>query len=311
MLDRVLWFPGFPHEWFYLKIFQMILILFIFGLFLGSFLNVIAECLMSGKSFIKRRSCCLNCGHPLSVLDLIPIVSFVMLGRKCRYCRKNISWQYPLSELATGILFGLAVFFLPPLSLNVLSIIPWIYTLFIISILEIIFLIDLKYGLILDKVVFPAVVIILAFYLFMAGSQAWMMYQSLTADTGGLGAYLLQTDFLRNRIIFSLIPLGFNLLGSLGLAILFLVVIFLTKGRGMGGGDVRLVFLVGLITGWPSMVVALFLSFLTGAIVSVMLILIGKKHFGQTVPFGPFLVTSTLVTMFWGQQLLEWYLKLF
>ncbi len=79
----------------------------------------------------------------------------------------------------------------------------------------------------------------------------------------------------------------------------------------MGGGDVRLVFLVGLITGWPSMVVALFLSFLTGAIVSVMLILIGKKHFGQTVPFGPFLVTSTLVTMFWGQQLLEWYLKLF
>ena len=79
----------------------------------------------------------------------------------------------------------------------------------------------------------------------------------------------------------------------------------------MGGGDVKLAFFVGLIAGWPNMIVAVFASFLTGAIVSVILMMLGKKKFGETVPFGPFLVAGTYIALFWGDDIMNWYLRFF
>ncbi len=86
--------------------------------------------------------------------------------------------------------------------------------------------------------------------------------------------------------------------------------IIITRGKGMGGGDVKLGAFMGLMLGFPQSLIALILSFLTGAIFSMILIIFGKKHFGQTIPFGPFLVIGSLVALFWGNQIIDWYLHL-
>ncbi len=104
--------------------FWLVFIFFIFGLLVGSFLNVVADSLVKGRSFIVRRSACPHCQHSLAGADLIPIWSFISLGGKCLYCQQTISWQYPFVELATGILFGLVGAFFPILTFNFFYL-PW------------------------------------------------------------------------------------------------------------------------------------------------------------------------------------------
>lgn len=89
-----------------------------------------------------------------------------------------------------------------------------------------------------------------------------------------------------------------------------MALIFVTRGKGMGGGDVKLGALMGLVLGFPQSILAVILAFLSGAIISLILIFGGKKHFGQTIPFGPFLVLGSLITLFWGMQIIDWYLHL-
>lgn len=144
------------------------------------------------------------------------------------------------------------------------------------AILIAIAVIDLKHGLIPDKLVYPAVAVALSVQLLASSPKT-----------------LLTT-----------------LLASVALYSLFFILHSLFGGRGMGGGDVKLAFLVGLITGWPNMTVAIFSAFLTGALVSVILMLVGKKKFGETVPFGPFLVIGTYLALFWGSDIMNWYLGL-
>jgi len=239
--------------------------------------------------------------------DLVPLLSFVLLKGRCRYCGQKISWQYPLVELATGLIFASSSFLSSNFYLlNLSSIFYLLSSVFLIPV----FVIDLKHGVIPDKIVFPAIALVTSYRLLVTGSSIWELYRNLRGDIGGLGPYLLQTNFFKHHLWLEVSPLLWTLLGSLVLYFAFCILHFAFRGRALGGGDVKLAFLVGLITGWPNMIVAVFSAFLTGALVSVILMMLKKKKFGETVPFGPFLVAGTYVALFFGEEILSWYMNL-
>lgn len=253
---------------------------FLIGLFIGSFLNVLVDRLPREETIIKGRSYCEYCKKILRWYDLVPLLSFLQLKGKCRYCKHKLSFYYPLLELATGVLFALVVF-LPvfqTLSYNLQTVVNILYYLFIFSALIAIFFTDLKYGIIPDKVVFSAVIAVVLYLLV-----------SYNFDLNGL-----------KLLLFS------NTLSALGAFLFFYFLYFITNKKGMGFGDVKLSFLLGLILGFPDIIVSLYLSFLTGAFVALILVIWRKKHFfGTAVPFGPFLVIGTLITIFFQQPLLS------
>jgi len=242
-------------------------VIFIFGLIVGSFLNCVIYRLEEGKSFLKGRSFCPHCKHKLIWQDLIPIFSFLILRGKCRYCQKPISLQYPLVELATGIIF---------LSIVLFNIQYSIFHILIACFLIVIFVYDLKHYLIPDKIIYPAIVIALIFNF----------------------QFLIVNEFS----IFK-----FSILSALGAAAFFLLIVLISRGKWMGVGDIKLAFLMGLILGFPNILVALFLAFFIGAIMGIGLIATGKKTLKSEVPFGPFLVAGTFLALFWGQDVINWY----
>ena len=136
------------------------LVIFLFGLLFGSFLNSVIYRLEIGGSFLKGRSYCPHCKHKLIWQDLIPVLSFLFLKGKCRYCQKPISWQYPLVELATGFIFLL--FFLTSLNLNNFT---YVYLLIMSCFLIIVFVYDLKHYIIPDKIIYPAILVSGIWYL--------------------------------------------------------------------------------------------------------------------------------------------------
>lgn len=249
------------------------LIIFLFGLIVGSFLNCVIYRLQAGGSFLRGRSYCPGCGHKLGWQDLIPLFSFLALRGRCRYCRKSISLQYPLVELAIGGLFVLIYSLIGDWGLIA-------YQMVMICFLVIIFTYDLKHYIIPDKVIYPAI-------------GAAFLFNILNSYVIGRQSFLEP------------------LLAALSASAFFLAIVLVSRGRWMGVGDIKLAFLMGLILGWPQIFTALFLAFLTGAIIGVGLIILGRKTLKSEVPFGPFLVSGTLVTLFWGQKLVNWYLNLF
>ncbi|MFH1456847.1 MAG: prepilin peptidase [Patescibacteria group bacterium] len=257
------------------------ILIFIFGLIIGSFLNVVVFRLKNNKGFVIGRSHCDNCKHILPWHENIPLVSFAFLGGKCSSCKQKISWQYPLVELATGLLFLTAsiIIFRQNLLLYY-SITLLLYYFITISFLIIIFIYDLKYYLILDKVSIPAVIFVLIFKLFISWpflSDYWLL--GLSAIIGG-GWFALQ--------------------------------FYISKGKWVGGGDIRLGILMGLILGWPGILLALGLSYVGGTVILLPFVLLKKKGMKSQVPFGAFLVPATIIIMFWGGKIINWYLnKLF
>ena len=250
----------------------MIVSLFVFGLVIGSFLNAFIYRMEIGGSVLRGRSFCPHCKHMLSVLDLIPLVSFVLLRGKCRYCAKAISWQYPLVELGVGAFFALAFF------LQGEDIVRLLFTLFIGSSLLVIFVYDLKHYLIPDVIIYAAGVVTVLFL----GYQYFLVEQSI-------------------------LPF---LLSGVGASAFFLSIFLLSKGKAMGFGDVKLAFLMGLVLGFPDIVVALAIAFLLGSIIGLVLIALQKKTLKAEVPFGPFLVIGMLLAWFWGDYLLSFYTSL-
>lgn len=244
--------------------------IFLFGLCAGSFLNCVIYLLESEKrTGLLGRSFCPHCGHILSWKDLIPVLSFLILKGKCRYCQKPISPQYPLVEIATGLLF-LLIF-------NFQSIITFFFLLSIVCFLVIIFVYDFKHYIIPDKVIYPAIGIV-------------FLYQMI---------FNFQTPAFFNLILSGLAAAGF-----------FLAIVLISRGKWMGLGDVKLAFLMGLLLGFPNILVALFLAFSIGAIIGTGLIIKGRKTLKSEVPFGPFLVIGTFLALFWGERIMKWYLSL-
>lgn len=254
------------------------ILIFLFGLIIGSFLNyVIYRLSIEGHSFlkdftnIKSRSYCPNCKHVLEWKDLFPLFSFIFLNGKCRYCKEKISWQYPLVEISTALIFLL-------IYNQKLVYIDMFFMFYIACVLIIIFAFDLKHYLIPDKILFPAILITFIYRLFQ----------------------------------FGLTNIFFNyLLGAILASLFFLIIYLVSKGAWMGFGDVKLAILLGLILGFPIILVGLFLAFFIGAIIGLIIIFSGKKGLKSEVPFAPFLITGTILAMFWGQEILSWYLNLF
>lgn len=213
---------------------------------------------------MKGRSFCTHCKKTLSVMDLVPLLSFVFLRGKCRYCKKRISWQYPLVEVATGIVllvlyirFGLTLeFFLYSL-----------YSIFLI----IIFVYDLLYYLVLDSVSIPAIVI------------------------GFIGSLMLG------------FPLTDILIGGIIGLTFFLFQFVISKGKWIGGGDLRLGLMCGFMVGWPKIIPLLVITYVSGAIISVSLLASKKKKWSDSVPLGIFLTVATLIVLMFGDQIIDWY----
>jgi leader peptidase (prepilin peptidase)/N-methyltransferase len=250
---------------------------FVLGLIVGSFLNSVIYRLETGENFLKGRSFCPHCKHILSWKDLIPILSFLILRGKCKYCKKKISLQYPLVEFFTGILFILAVFIFGDQSFISL-IFYWILTCFLL----IIFVYDLKHYLIPDRVIYPAIFLTLPYQSFKIWNFGhWNLFEVW-------------------NLVLGILP-----------SLFFLAIILISRETWMGFGDFKLSILMGLILGWPNILVALFFAFLSGAIVGLVLIFFKKKTLKSQIPFAPFLVSGTFFSMFFGKEIINWYLSLF
>ncbi|OGE17193.1 hypothetical protein A2858_00620 [Candidatus Daviesbacteria bacterium RIFCSPHIGHO2_01_FULL_36_37] len=288
----------------------------LFGLLLGSLAKALADRSVSNKSFWGR-SYCESCKHKLSWYDLFPILSFVFTQGKCRYCQKKISFEYPLVEIITGILISILFYFYLPTNFLTLPVFPLtilvfdlIFKAFVIVVLVIVLITDIKEGLIPDRITYPAIVITFFYLLFISSVKIYMLYYSTINSS--IGLYLLppQSDYYLRHAQDIIVPFLQNILTSLGIGLFFLSLILATKGRGMGGGDMKLGVFIGLVLGFPLAVISLMLGFLTGAIVGILLLIIGKKKFGQTIPFGPFLSLGAILTIFWGEKILNWYINL-
>jgi len=245
--------------------------IFLLGLSIGSFLNVVICRLGSKEPILFSRSRCPKCGALLKWLDLIPLLSFVLTWGKCRYCHRKISLQYPLVELATGLLF-LLIFN----QFSILNFINLFYYLIIICFLIVIFVYDLKYYLIPDKIIYPAIIISLLYSLFVIHNS------------------------LFNYLLSAISASGF-----------FLSLVLISRGKWMGLGDVKLAILMGLVLGWPNILMALFLAFMSGAMIGLALIIAGQKTIKSQIPFGPFLSGATLLIMIYGQYSTNWFQNLF
>ena len=254
------------------------ILIFIFGLAIGSFLNVIILRLPKEKT-LTGRSACPRCKKVLGTLELVPVFSFLFLGGKCKNCKQPISWRYPLIEFLTGLCFLLAWLNFEPVALP-----EWIVfaqVLFLIAFGVAVFVIDLENYLILDNLVWPAMVVFLvlnfAYDLALPGN-------GFARTVNGLLAAL-----------FSALP--------------FYLIWFFSKGKAMGFGDVKLMLPLGLSLGWPLVGVGLFVAVVSGGVLGVNLMALGKKGLKSPLPFGCFLIVGALVAVFYGSDLVSWYLS--
>ena len=245
-----------------------LILFFLIGLIFGSFFNVVGLRLPKNKSFSKGRSHCTNCHKQLVWYELIPVISYVFQHGRCRGCSGKISLIYPLIEVVTGLLFALSFYVFK-------FDIEFITALLLISILMIIFVTDLTYMIIPNKV--------MLFFL---------------------------PFFIIIRIIQPLHPWWSSLLGA-GIAFLLIAMIILISKGGMGGGDLKLFTLLGFILGIKQVMLIFLLSCLIGALLGVLLMALGKLKRKEPMPFGPFIVIATLFTYFLGDFVINWYLDFF
>ena len=239
-----------------------------FGLIIGSFLNVCIYRIPRKESVAFPASHCPNCNTPIKPWDNIPVLSFVFLRGKCRYCKAVISWRYPLVEALTAVMFVVVVY-------NYSISLEALFYLLFISALIVISFIDLDYQIIPDKISLPGTVVgfIASFFL----PLQW--YDSLLGILAG-GGVILATGYL----------------GKLAF-----------KKEAMGGGDVKLMAMVGAFLGWKLAILTIFFASLIGAVIGIIMKLITGKEY---IPFGPFLSAGALLALFSGMRLIEWYWNL-
>lgn len=249
------------------------MIIFMLGLVIGSFLNVCIYRIPLEKSIVYPQSSCIQCGKSLIIIDLIPIISYMFLGGKCRYCKKNISIRYAGVELVTAALFIFAY-------MNLGMSFKMIQTLILISFLIIITFIDYDYQLILDKLLIPMGIVGVIFIFANSFFYDYLLYSNM-ADA---------------------------LIGSLvGGGLLFLINC-LSRG-GIGWGDIKFAIVIGIWLGWQYTLITLLLAFILGGIVGILLIVSKRKGRKDYIPFGPFLSLAMFINYFYGNQIIYLYLE--
>lgn len=243
----------------------MILIFFIYGLFIGSFVNVCIYRIPAGKSIVWPPSSCGSCGHRLNYIDMLPVINYIINRGRCRYCGEPYSPQYPLIELANGVLYALVYLKFGFAAASV------VYCA-IISILIAVSLIDFKHRIIPDS-------------LNIAGAITGIIYIIITKAS------------LPDKIAGALIGLG-----------LFLAIALVTNA--MGGGDIKLMAVMGLMFGIEGVLFITLCSFILGAVISLILLSLKIKGRKDQIPFGPFISLSVLIYIFFGFEIINWYFNI-
>ena len=245
---------------------------FIFGTCIGSFLNVCIYRLPAAKSIVHPGSMCPKCESIIRFYDNIPILSYLLLKGKCRYCNTVISFRYPLIEIISG-LFSLLVFVKFGFTLEGI-----IYFAFISSMI-VITLIDIDHRVIPDVISIPGIPVFFATS-FVLPSITYI--DSLIGILAGGGSLLL-VAWLYNLI---------------------------TKKDGMGGGEIKLLALIGALIGWKGVLFTIFVSSAVGTVSGIIIMLLTKKNMKLAIPFGPFLAFGAVLYIFYGPRLIYWYLNL-
>jgi leader peptidase (prepilin peptidase) / N-methyltransferase len=283
----------------------MFLVLFCFGLIFGSFLNVIAvrynenEFLLNRKT-IGGRSHCPSCKKLLTFFELVPLLSFLVQRGRCRACGYRLSWQYPISELLSGLVFALVPtqkLFSP---LFFASTPLWVLPLLWIAVFEallLISLIDFRLTIIPDELTVLLAILGL-------GVSFFSMKDFGLATGSFLGPYALmfglRGSFFINRLFAVMVAL-----------VLFGAIILLTRGRGMGLGDFKLALALAVVFGWPEIIAITIAAFIIGSLIGIYLIARRAKGMKSYVPFGPFLALGSFVVFLWGESIIGWYFGLF
>ncbi len=260
----------------------MIIYSFIFalGLIIGSFLNVCIYRMPQGKSIVFPSSRCTSCSEQIRFYDNIPVLSFLLLGGRCRYCKSKLSIRYPVVELLNAILY---IGILNRFGFDNTWTIP-VYFVFVSSLI-VIFFIDLDHQIIPDSITLPGIPLALI-----------------------LGSVILPDPFSRvdllgyqDSVIGCIAGGGsFYLIAKLGKAIL--------KKEAMGGGDIKMMAMMGGILGWKGIILTTFVGSLVGSAIGVSLIAIKGREWGSKIPFGPYLAVGAVISLLWGQDILYWYL---
>ncbi len=266
-------------------------LLFIFGLLIGSFLNVCIYRIPKKENITTTRSHCLSCGNVIRWYDLIPVISFLLLRGRCRDCGAKLSIQYPVIEILNGIMYCICY---TVLGLSIKSVL----TMALISALIVIAVIDWRtYEIPFGLNVFIAVLGVLATAADLAKSCGMWDY-SLEVNSAKGSFFSWQT-----------MTVGDHLIGAVSVSGFLLLLYLVTKGRGIGGGDIKLMAAAGLFLGWKSCI----LAFVTGCIVGSVIHLIRMKVSDEdhVLAFGPYLAFGIFVASLWGERIVNAYLSTF
>jgi len=247
-----------------------IILIFILGLIVGSFSNVCIYRIPRNESIIYPISHCPKCRSNISPKDNIPLLSYILLKGRCRNCKSKISIQYPMVELITGLIY-LIIYLTYGLSIQSL-----IYII-LSSALTIIAFIDLNEQIVPDVISLPGIVI------------------------GFIISFLVPYISFINSALGVVVGGGIILITGLAGSVIF-------KKEAMGGGDVKLAAMIGAFLGWRYIVISLFLGFFLGALAGIILIITKIKSREDVVPFGPFIVLGSFITLLWGEKIITWYI---
>ncbi len=250
--------------------FLIILFVFFFGLCIGSFLNVCIYRLPIGKSIVNPPSSCPECGYLIRFYDNIPVISYLLLGGKCRQCKTPISMRYPMVELLTGLMSVASLF---KFGFTLTALIHFIF----IAALMVITFIDIDHQIIPDVISLPGIII---FFLCTFAIPQVTMKDSLMGILIGGG-------------ILYAIAVGYALL---------------KKTEGMGGGDIKLLAMIGALLGWQGVLFTVFVSSAFGTLVGLIVMIKSKKGMKLAIPFGPFLSIGAILYVFFGNKIILWYL---
>jgi leader peptidase (prepilin peptidase)/N-methyltransferase len=253
------------------------------GISIGSFLNVCIDRLPARKSLVIPPSRCDACNKRLAAIDLVPVLSYLWLRGRCRFCGAKIPLRVLLVEVLTGLIFFLA-FWRFGLSIQ------FALTVFWSCIFLVVIFIDWEHQLILNKITYPAAVIALIL---------------LGVDSVFPGAGILEN--------LKMIPQPSILSGLIGggIAFTFFLIVFLINPRGMGMGDIKLVALIGLVMGVPRSIIALLIGIIFGGVVAIIILALKLKGRKDVIAYGTFLAIGPILMLLWGNEIWDWYLNLF
>lgn len=265
----------------------LLVIFALLGAALGSFFNVCIDRLPAGKSLIHEPSHCDSCRRRLQPPDMFPVISYLALRGRCRYCRASIPRRVLAVEVIGAILVAY-LYYRYDLSLQLVASMYYCCSYLVIA------FIDLEHQLILNKVIYPSLVLAVVINLFIPPATV-------------TGSFLGD-----NWLLFNVVHGGAALNGIMGGAagFLLLLLVALVSRGGMAAGDVKMAAFIGLTLGLPMVVVALVLAAILGGLAAIVLLLLKVKKRKDAIPFGPFLSIATIVTFLWGQEILNWYMRI-